>query len=201
MIVAIDGTSGSGKSTIAKLLSEILSFELLNTGLIYRKITKECLDRNIQVSNKKEILDLIQVLSFENIKNENLHTENISKMVPYYAREEEIRIFVRKIQREIAFSKNIIVEGRDISSVVFPDAEIKLFIDATIEERTKRRMKQLGLTGDKEYQEVLENLQRRDNHDESRDNSPLIKAKDAIVIDTTNRTIADVLKEILEKIA
>jgi cytidylate kinase len=200
MIVAIDGTSGSGKSTIAKQLAIKTGFELLNTGLIYRKITKICIDSNILPENIEGVLNQIKTISFEDIQNQNLHTEIISKNVPFYAKIEEVRKEVRKIQRNYSRDKNIIVEGRDIGSVVFPDAEIKLFIDANIDERAKRRMKQLELNSKEEYLRIVENLRIRDSQDENRTNSPLIKSKDAIFIDTTNKTVDKVISEIIKYI-
>lgn len=200
MIIAIDGTSGSGKSTVAKLLAENLSFELLNTGLIYRKITKECLDKSITAENTVEMLKLIDLISFNEIEKQNLHTEEISKNVPEYAKNESVRKIVRTIQRNYAEGKNIIVEGRDIGSVVFPNAEIKLFIDASIEVRTQRRMKQLNLVSETDYKKVLENLEKRDNHDENRENSPLVQAEDAILIDTSTNSIEEVMSKLLEMI-
>jgi len=193
MIIAIDGTSGSGKSTVAKLLSESLNFELLNTGLIYRKITKECLNQNIKQNNEIKVVEIIQSISFDNLTQENLHTEIISQMVPLYANNDKVRNEVRKIQKSKAKIKNIVVEGRDIGTVVFPEAEIKLFIDANINERANRRMKQLGLTGNNEFKNIFENLEKRDNQDENRDHSPLKKALDAIIIDTSSKEVNEVV--------
>ena len=201
MIIAIDGTSGSGKSTVAKLLSEKTGFELVNTGLIYRKITKYCLERNINYKEINEINKILNQISFTNIKDEMLHSEEISKHVPLFARYETVREFVRKIQRSFADGKNIIVEGRDIGTIVFPNADRKIYIDASIEERTKRRMQQLGVDGIIIHDEIQLNLEQRDKHDKDREVSPLEIALDAIIIDTTNKTLEEVMKEIEEKIA
>ena len=201
MIIAIDGTSGSGKSTVAKLLSEKTGFELLNTGLIYRKITKYCLNRNISYKEIDKINNILNQICFTNINNEMLHLEEISEYVPLYARYETVREFVRKIQRSFAEGKNIIVEGRDIGTIVFPNADRKIYIDASIEERTKRRMYQLKVDGILIYDEIKKNLEQRDNHDKDRAISPLKIASDEIIIDTTSKTLEEVMKEIEENIA
>ena len=200
MVIAIDGTSGSGKSTIAKILADKLGFNLLNTGILYRKITKLCLDRRIPASDEEEIIKQISLVSVDSIDPSNLHTEEISRNVPHYAKIESVRNYVRSIQRKSAIGKNIIVEGRDIGSRVFPDAEVKLFIDADIKIRTERRLLQLELDYKDNYYKVLENIKNRDSHDENRTNSPLIKSDDALYVDTGNKSITQVIDEILESI-
>jgi len=201
MIIAVDGTSGSGKSTLAKLIADKLRYKLLNTSLLYKKITKECLIRNISYSEVNKIVHLCNEIEFNNISKDDLHNEEISIAVPFYSQHEDVREQVRIIQRILAKENNIVVEGRDIGTVVFPEAEIKFYIDATLEERARRRLKQIGTTiTNNELRKVMENIEKRDNHDLNREYSPLKIHKNAFIIDTTNKKIDQVMSEIMEKI-
>ena len=143
MLVAIDGTSGSGESTIAKLVAARLDFSLLNTGLLYRMIAKYCIDYKINTENEIDVIKIANVIAYNTI-HENLHTEIISEVVPIIVKHEKVRSIVRNWQKEIEKDKKYIVEGRDIGSVVFPNANIKFFINATLEERAQRRFNQIN---------------------------------------------------------
>ena len=202
MIIAIDGTSSSGKSTLSSLLAKNLKFAHLNTGAIYRAISLCVLKENINLNEMQKIIECaknanIKVV-FENGESEvyingkketkSLRSPEVSGVVAEIAKIGGVRECTRTIQHNIAQeAKNIVVEGRDIGSVVFPDAEIKLFITASAKERAKRRLNEyisLGRT-DITLNDVLKELNERDYADTTRENSPLVVCPDAIVFDTT----------------
>ena len=195
MVITIDGTSGSGKSTISKAVSEKLSIDLLNTGLLYRKITDYCLKNRIDYKNEEAVICAMDNIDYSTITNENLHSEDISRNVPYYSRIPGVREKVRKYQKTFADGKTVIVEGRDIGSIVFPNAEYKLFITASLEERAKRRQKQINAKTT--IEKVMKNLEQRDNQDTQRKTSPLIIPDDAIIIDTTGMSIIEVVNKVI----
>ena len=195
MIIAIDGTSGSGKSTIAKELSRSLRLELLNTGLLYRKLTQYCLQNNIDFNDEENVVNAVLKTDFSDINKENLHTEIISTNVPYYSKLPGVRAEIRKYQRNYAEGKSIIVEGRDIGTIVFPEADYKIYITASLEERARRRIKELG-NGYK-IEEIMETLKKRDDQDSHRSTSPLRISENAKVIDTTSLSINEVVKKVI----
>lgn len=200
MVIAIDGTSGSGKSSVARIIAEETAFELINTGKIYRKIAKDCLEKKISAEEETKVTEIAKSICLEKLEDSELHSEEISRAVPLYAKIPSVRIEVRKIQQELGNTKNIVVEGRDIGTVVFPNAQFKFFITATIEERARRRQKQLGVTGEDSLVSIMKNLEERDHQDEHRTSSPLATASDAEVIDTTELTLEEVVKGILKKV-
>ena len=126
MLVAIDGTSGSGKSTIAKLLARKLDFFILNTGLLYRMIAKYCIEHSVNIEVENEVSSIMKYINYPKA-DEDLHLEAISKVVPLIAKFEKVRSQVRTWQNNIVKDNNYIVEGRDIGSVVFPNADFKFF--------------------------------------------------------------------------
>lgn len=195
IIIAIDGTSGSGKSTLAKIIAKELSFSILNTGLLYREITSSCLAKNINKESIDEVIRLATDFDFHQ-GIEGLHTEKISQMVPFIARIPAVRDEVKKFQKKIARNKNIVIEGRDIGTVVFPKADYKIFITASIEERAKRRYRQIEKTEKVDLEKIMKNLEARDFNDAHRMESPLRIPKDAYILDTTGKTIQDTLKEV-----
>ena len=224
MIIAIDGTSSSGKSTLSSLLAKNLKFAHLNTGSIYRAISLCVLKQNINLTATQKIIECaknahIKVV-FENGESEvyingqketaSLRSPEVSSVVAEIAKIGGVRDCTRTIQHNIAKeAKNIVVEGRDIGSVVFPNAEIKLFITASAEERAKRRLNEyIGLgRKDKTLTEVLKELEERDYADTTRENSPLVVCKDAIVFDTSaydidgaNKALTKLVKEKIKEL-
>ncbi len=197
MIIAIDGTSGSGKSTLAELTAKELSFDILNTGLLYRKITNSCLANNINKENIVEIIMLATDFDFHQ-EIEGLHSENVSQMVPFISKISAVRSEVRKFQQKIARNKDIVIEGRDIGTVVFPNADYKIFITASIEERAKRRHLQIKQIEKIKLEEIMKNIKARDFKDAHRMESPLKIPKDAYILDTTGKTVKETLKEVFE---
>lgn len=201
MVITIDGPGGTGKSTTAKLLAERIGYEHLNSGTLYRWITYNALQQHLNLNDSDVLLDLAQTLDYNNIDNNVLREQNVSDNVAKIAAIPAIRSEIVQIQRKYADGKNIVVEGRDIGTVVFPDAEYKFYFTASLEVRAKRRydqMKKERLEAD--YEHVLESIAQRDRQDIEREHSPLRKAEDAIEIDTDNLTVEEGIQIILREI-
>jgi len=217
IIIAIDGEASSGKSTLAKALARQLSYKHINTGSMYRAVTYAALrdsllakDKIISESylhvNGIKIINLIDELSFNfklinnhsnlflngvNIEKEIKSTQ-VSDLVSQVSTIFGVRKKIVEIQRKMGLDKGVVMEGRDIGSVVFPLAELKLFITADISTRTERRYNELKINNQSVTQKsVLENLQKRDFIDKNRKHSPLIKVKDAILIDNSELSVGD----------
>ncbi len=211
-IVAIDGPSGSGKSSVSKLLATKLGFKYLDTGAMYRAITFYIIRESIDINDIPSLEKLLQSIkiSFDTSFNVYLNNENIAKEIrsmPVVERVSEIASIkiVREnmvdLQRRIALSGKYVLDGRDIGSVVFPNAKHKFYLEATIEERAKRRHKEEVEKGSSiSFDEVKESIAKRDEFDKNRLESPLIIPKDAILIDTTNLGIEDVINTMVSYI-
>ena len=215
LVIAIDGPAGSGKSTTAQLVAQKLGFVYIDTGAMYRAITHLAI-RNNALGDNKKIIELAANsdvdLKFENgvtgisINGEDLtdkiRTLDVNENVSDVSKIEEVRkILVRK-QREIGNkTTSVVMEGRDIATVVFPNADVKIFLTATIDERAKRRAKEYAVNGTKiPVTEIKDNLKNRDQIDSSREVSPLVKAEDAIVVDTSYVTIEEQVEIILNEV-
>ncbi|MDO4690772.1 MAG: (d)CMP kinase [Fusobacterium sp.] len=210
-IVAIDGPAGSGKSTIAKLIANKYGFTYIDTGAMYRMITLYCLDNNIDFENELAMnkvlnnisLDMNEDKFFLNSKEvtKEIREPRVNAKVSKIASIKAVRENLVKLQRKISEGKNVILDGRDIGTVVFPDANLKIYLIASPEERAKRRYKEL-YQKDTEltYEEVLKSIKDRDYMDSTRKESPLIKAKDAFEFDSTEKKIEEVLDFISKKI-
>jgi cytidylate kinase len=208
MIIAIDGPSASGKSTTAKGVAEELDILHLNTGAMYRAVTWACINSNIELVKSLQLSAFIDTLSISfNTQNKiRLNGRDISKEIRKTEITSKVSIisaisYVREKmvnkQRLIAKNLDCVMEGRDIGTVVFPNADYKFFLDAKPEIRAKRRMLDLMLIGEnKSFEDLVEEIKMRDYLDSNREISPLIKAKDAIIIDTTNLTMDEQIKKI-----
>ena len=222
LVIAIDGPAAVGKSTLAKLIARELNFLYVDTGAIYRAITWKVLKNSINVNNENNISDLVadtcitieKENSSHNLKNyhhifvdgedvtEEIRHPEIDRNVSQIARLPKIRKQLIHLQRRLAEKGNIIMEGRDIGSVILPKADIKLYFTASEEERIKRRYTELIDKGyDVDYEEVKKQILQRDEIDSKRKHAPLIKAKDAIVIDSTKKNVEEVKDEILKIIS
>ncbi|MCX7661098.1 MAG: (d)CMP kinase [Candidatus Omnitrophica bacterium] len=213
MIIAIDGPAGAGKSTVAKLLAQRLGFLYMDTGAMYRAITLRVLEENINLEDTQKIIGIARKVNLElkNCENGNLHvyldkrdvTEEIRKpkitqFVSEVSKIKEVREVALEIQRSLAKDRDCVVEGRDIGTVVFPNAEKKFFLDAEFSERVRRRYKELKEKNESiTLEEIEEDLKKRDLIDSTREIAPLKKARDAVYIDTTNLSIQEVVDKIL----
>lgn len=201
MIIAIDGYGATGKSTTAKLLAEKLGYNHLNSGALYRWITYNALQQNLDLNDSDILFQLAQSLDYNNIDYKVLNAQDISNNVTKIAIIPEIRHKMVEIQREYAKGKNIVVEGRDIGTVVFPDADYKFYFTASLEIRAKRRYEQMQKQGlEADYDQILHSIAKRDRQDIEREYSPLKKADDAIEIDTDNITVGEGIDIILKEI-
>ena len=209
MIIAIDGPAGSGKSTIAKLIAKDLGMIYLDTGAMYRLFTLKILKEKINFYATKEIIKLLSNLKIDIKKDkfyldgedvtEEIRKTEVSMIVSKVATIKEVRETMVDHQIEFSKSKNIILDGRDIGTVVFPNADLKIFLVADPMERAKRRYKELIKKGEKVLlDEIYEKKNTRDKIDSTRKESPLKKAEDAVEVDTTYKNIEEVKEEILE---
>ena len=209
-IVAIDGPAGSGKGTITKKVGEKLGLINIDTGAMFRCVTLNMIQEKVTLEEEEKIKEILKNIKIELKENEEVFLNGIN--VSQKIREEEVTKMVSPVsvlpmvrekmlilQREMAKGKNIIMEGRDIGTVVFPKANVKIYLDASPEERARRRVKQNQEKGmESSYEEVLKNIMERDKRDLSREIAPLKQAEDAIYIDSSDMTIDEVVDKIIK---
>jgi cytidylate kinase len=212
MIIAIDGPSASGKSTTAKGVAKKLGITHLDTGAMYRAVTLGLIQAGIAHEEKEKVCQYLSEMEivFDKLNQIHLNGKNvsaeirtgeISSLVSATSALLEVREEMVKIQRKIAHGNDCVLEGRDIGTVVFPNADYKYFLIADVEIRAKRRLSELGKIGEtKTILELIEDIKRRDYLDSTRDHSPLIQAEDAISIDTSNITIDEQINKIVNQI-
>ncbi len=212
-IVAIDGPAGTGKGTVTEIISKKLNLTNIGTGSAYRCVALAAIQNNIPITDTKGIIDLLDKIKieFKKVNNKDLiylNGEDVTKRV----REKDVATTVSKVSliKEVRFKLNdifkaqaehqdVIMEGRDIGTYVFPNADVKIFLDASLEERVKRRIKQNEELGIKmSYKEIETNMKQRDKDDKEREIGALKKAEDSIYIDSSNMTIEEVVKEIVD---
>ena len=214
-IVAVDGTAGSGKGTITKIIAEKLNLLSIDTGAMYRCVTLECINRNINYTEISKIKDVLQNIDIE-LKKENelqlvflngkdvtmeIRTPEVDSLVARFAAIKEVRDKITPIQRKMGENANIIMEGRDIGTVVFPNADVKVFLDCSVEERARRRYKQDLEKGiETNYEEVLESIKERHKLETEREIAPLVQAPDAVYIDSTGMTIEEEVNAVIKVI-
>ena len=198
-VIAVDGASGTGKGTVTRYVAEKLGLVTIDTGALYRCVTLEALNKNIKLDNVKELEKISQsiqvdlrvvdnsqlvILNGEDVSIE-IRTPRVTNKVSIVSAVKEVRVEMVRLQRKLAEGKNVIMEGRYIGTTVFPDADVKIFLECSAEERARRRVKQNAENGIKtSYEEVLESIKNRDKIDSTREVSPLAKAEDAIVVHT-----------------
>ncbi len=214
--VAVDGPAGSGKSTITKMVAKDLGYNYVDTGAMYRGLTYDFLKNNLTELDEKKIELLLSKVKFE-VKfidrvqyvfvngedvSEKIRTAEVSKFTSLFAKSPAVREFLIDTQRNLAMSNNIIMDGRDIASVVLPNADVKIFLTASVEERVRRRVLDFERQGvvDIDFDKVKADIAARDYQDENRDMAPLVKVDDAVLIDTTNLTITEVVEKMTELI-
>lgn len=213
MIVAIDGPAGSGKSSTAKEISKQLNWLYLDTGAMYRAITYYFLQNDIQYSAEKKYDDVLVniFINFENSSTQKVFLNNlditkeirsteVTRFVSTISTIPEVREFCVKMQREIAKNSDVVIEGRDIGTKVFPNAEVKIFLTASVEERAKRRFNELDSKNKIDFEQLVEDIQLRDQRDSDRKISPMTIAKDATVIDTSGMNFNKQLTKIRKHI-
>ena len=198
-IIAIDGPTASGKGTLAKKIAEYLHLPYLNTGGLYRAIALYMIDNKLNYNKKEEVIKILNKVTFDNLENPNLYVEKVGSIAGKIATINEVRQFLLKFQRDFAYQDNgAVLDGRDIGTVICPDAKYKFYINASLEERAKRRFKEMKLKNENvDFNEIFTLLKDRDERDIKRANSPLKKAEDAIEIDTTNKNVEEVFEYIL----
>ncbi|MCK5581096.1 MAG: (d)CMP kinase [Candidatus Omnitrophica bacterium] len=215
-VITIDGPAGAGKSTVAKALAHRLKFSYLDTGAMYRALTLKALREDVNLESEEDLVALankttidlqgdttagLKVFLDEQDVSEEIRTIEVTNNTFYIARAPKVREIMVEMQRAIGTKKNIVVEGRDVGTVVFPDATNKFYLDANFEERAQRRIKELEEKGkDVEAEKLKAELQDRDNKDFTRKAGPLKKADDAVVIDSTPLSIDGVVDEMMKYI-
>lgn len=209
MIVAIDGPAGSGKGTVAKNIAQTLNLTNIDTGAMYRALTLKVLEENIDLNDESAIIETCKsidikllndgkiLLDKKDVSNK-IRSSEVSKTVSLISPIEKVREIMKQHQRNLAKENSIVMEGRDITTEVFKDADFKFYLDANVEERAKRRYNQMQEKGENiTYDEVLENIKERDYNDKNRTHGALKIAPDAIYIDSTNLTIEQVTEKII----
>ncbi|MGC8805508.1 MAG: (d)CMP kinase [Candidatus Ratteibacteria bacterium] len=211
-VIAIDGPAGAGKSTVAILVAKTLGFLYVDTGAMYRALTLKALQRNLNLNNRNALIEMSRNTRIELVQNEDdyrvfldglevtkaIRSEQVSKNSHFIASIPEVREILWSIQRSYREKYDIVMEGRDIGTVVFPDAQLKIYLDASVEERAKRRYLQLKQQGiETNIKDLKKEIILRDERDTNRDIAPLRKHPDAITIDTTCLTIEQVVSMII----
>lgn len=211
--IAIDGPASAGKSTVAKALAKKLNYVYVDTGSMYRAISVYVNENNIDYTNDSEVIASLENISIS-LKYDNknqlvilngvditgkLREEQIGTIASIVAVIPEVRKKLVSIQRELAKNENVVMDGRDIGTVVLPNANVKVYLDASAEIRAKRRVLELELKGIKsDYDEIYEDIKMRDHRDMTRETSPLKIAENAVVIDSSNLNQEEVLEKIIE---
>ena len=212
MVIGIDGPAGSGKGTVTKLLAEKLNLVNIDTGAMYRCCALASLRNNIKLEEEDKIIELAKKIKIsfdeeghvfldgEDVSSE-IRSKEVSSIVSPLSSIVEVRHIMVDEQRRLAKGLNVIMEGRDITTVVFPNADYKFYLDATVEERAKRRFKQNQEAGiEMSYEEILESIKKRDYNDMHKEEGSLMRTDDQIYIDSTNLTIDEVVDEMLKHI-
>ena len=212
MVVAIDGPAGSGKGTITKLVAQELNLIYIDSGATYRCVALACLRNDIKLEEKDKIIELAKTLeiNFDEEQRTFLNGEDVSKLirskevtniVSQISSVVEVREILVDLQRKMANNKNVIMEGRDITTVVFPNADFKFYLDASVEERARRRYLQNEEMGIKTtMEEIIENIKMRDYNDMHKPVGSLMRTSEQIYIDSTNMTILEVVNTIINTI-
>lgn len=208
-IVAIDGPAGSGKGTVAKKIAEICNLLYIDSGATYRSVALAVLENDIDINDEEKIINLVKTLDikFELGKtylngrdvSEEIRNKEVSSIVSPISSNVKIREILVELQRNMSKDSDVIMEGRDITTVVFPNANYKFYLDAKIEARAKRRYEQNKINGiDMSFEEVVDNIKKRDYNDMHKPVGSLIRTDDQIYIDSTNLTIDEVVNKMIK---
>ena len=212
-IVGIDGPAGSGKGTVTKKISNKLGLINIDTGSTYRCVALEVLNKNINIEDKERIIEVAQNIEidikplpsgdriFLNGKEvtKEIRSKEVTEVVSPISSIKEVRFAMVELQRKLAQGNNVIMEGRDICTYVFPNADVKIYLDASIEERAKRRFKENQEKGiEMSYEDVYESIRKRDENDRTKEMGALKLAEDSIIVDTTSLCIDEVVDKIIK---
>lgn len=212
LTIAIDGPSGAGKSTVAQSLAKRLGYVYIDTGAMYRSVALKIKEKGISPEDESALKELALSLSINFITEGDqthvfcdgeditlaIRTPEISRLASSISKQKEVRKSLVQIQRKMGKEGGVILEGRDIGTVVFPDADVKFYLDAESDERVRRRYDEMVQKGIKvDFKETKEELEQRDHDDMHRTHSPLKKAKDALGIDSTHRSVEEVVEEMV----
>ena len=217
--IAIDGPAGSGKSTVAERTAEILGFLYFDTGVMYRAVTLAAIRQGVDIDNESEVTSIAQdiLIDIQPPTEDDGRAYTVlldSEDVTWKIRSPEVEAFVSVVstyhgvrdamttrQREIGLRSNVVMAGRDIGTVVLPEADLKVYLDASVDERARRRYEESLSRGEEiSFEEILSSIRIRDFLDSTRNHAPLRRAPDAIVIDTTDLTIEEVVHKVLDLI-
>jgi cytidylate kinase len=212
LTIAIDGPSGAGKSTVARALSKRLGYLYIDTGAMYRTVALRAKEKGISPENELALSQLASSLHITFVTEgeqthifcdaeeitEAIRTPEISRLASFISRQKGVREALVRMQKEIGKGGGVVLEGRDIGTVVFPDAHVKFYLDAETDERARRRYHEMVEKGvNVDLKETQEELAQRDHSDMHRNHSPLKKAKDAVFIDSTHRSVAEIVEEMV----
>lgn len=211
-VVAIDGPAGAGKSTIAKLLADRIGYTYIDSGAMYRALTLAVLESHKAIDNENGIIELSKTVDIDfkdksiylnnRVVDKQIREERINKNVSAVSAIPEVRENIVNLQRKISIGKNVVMDGRDVGTVIFPNAFIKFFITASLEERARRRCEELTNSGNPvDFEDIKCQIERRDYIDSNREIAPLKQAEDAILIDTSGKSIDEVLQEVIKYIS
>ena len=226
MIIGIDGPAGTGKTTIAKIFEEKYDIKYINTGAMYRALAYKCLQNRIEKEEEEDILKILEDTKIEYVKNsvngkmltsitldgkditEEIHRVDIAQVASDISKIVKVREYMVDLQRKIAneyvkMDEDVLLEGRDICTVVFPDADLKIYLDADTKIRAERRLeelKQRGISQNLTLEQIIESIEKRDETDKNKTVGALKRTENQKYIDTTNRNIDDVITEILEEV-
>lgn len=215
LIVAIDGPAGAGKSTVAKRLAKELGYTYMDTGAMYRAFAWKVMKEGIDLSDEKKLERVLQDTSIELLEQDGrssvllngvdvtdrIRTPELSQLASRVSTSKIVRERMVELQRDMGSHGGVVAEGRDIGTVVFPNAEVKVFLDASSEERARRRFEELRSQGrEVTVEETLAEMEQRDRRDRERDVAPLRKAEDAVVIDSTHAGVDGVVGRIMQEI-
>ena len=208
-IIAIDGPSAVGKGTIARKIADYYGFEYLDTGIFYRSISYLILKNNISLEDEDKIIDITKnldiIIKRFNVFNGNeditdiIRSNEVNSIVSQVSSIKNVRLVVNEYIRNYVGNKNFVIDGRDITSVVYPDAQYKIYLDCDADERARRRFKQNQEMGiDCTFEEIYDNLKSRDYNDKTKGYGALTITSDAIIINTTNDTIEETIEKIIK---
>lgn len=226
MIIGIDGPAGTGKTTIAKIFEEKYDIKYINTGAMYRALAYKCLQNRIEKDDEEKILEILKDTKIEYVKNsvngkiltsiildgkditEEIHRVDIAQVASDISKIIKVREYMVDLQRKVAneyvkMDEDVLLEGRDICTVVFPDADLKIYLDADTKIRAKRRLEELknrGINENLNLEEMIKSIEKRDETDKNKTVGALKRTENQKYIDTTNRNIDDVITEILGEI-